>query len=215
MTSEIFRVVGLPDLRRLRRCCGVTATCAVSMIIPLIAGRWACPVCPDVTARFVNGAVQGKPERGDIRPPISGIGVHRSPVLGAHAPLSSGVSQDDALTHAGIRRCEQPRPATAVLRIGVFGGLPTASVFAHLHGSASLRQDDGYASDVTAPGRRRRAISTRIARVRGHSGITTTACTTRRRTPIPGSPRNITCTIQWNARSSRRASTTSRSPCRT
>src|SRR5664280_2495208 len=69
MTSEIFRVVGPPDLGRRCRCVGVTATCAVSMIIPLIAGRWACPVCPDVTARFVNGAVHGKPEGGISRAP--------------------------------------------------------------------------------------------------------------------------------------------------
>ena len=60
----------------------------------------------------------------------------------------------------------------------------------HLHGSASKPQYDGYASDITRPGRSR-PTSSRTTRRPARSGTTTTACTTRRRTPTWVSPRCI------------------------
>ena len=58
----------------------------------------------------------------------------------------------------------------------------------HLHGSASKPQYDGYASDITRSARAR-PTSSRTTRSRARSGTTTTACTTRPRTPTWASPR--------------------------
>ena len=64
----------------------------------------------------------------------------------------------------------------------------------------SLPQYDGYASDITPPGRSSRTTTTRTSRPRGRSGTTTTASTSRRRTPTSAWPRSTSCTT----RSSRR-----------
>ena len=89
-------------------------------------------------------------------------------------------------------------------------GTPMA-ISTHLHGSASLPQYDGYASDVTAPGQKK-TTSTRTASRPARSGTTTTACTTPRRTPTPAWRRSTTCTTRWSAACSRRACSTCRSP---
>src|SRR5664279_4251352 len=59
------------------------------------------------------------PNFRDRGSPIPYFGGPRTPFIGGFTGR-----RVDASTHAGIRRYEHPRPATAVLRIGVFGGCP-------------------------------------------------------------------------------------------
>ena len=88
------------------------------------------------------------------------------------------------------------------------GYTPFTSV--HLHGSASLPQYDGYASDVTYPGSAR-TTTTRTSRTPARSGTTTTACTTPRRTSPWAWPACTGCTTPSRRRSpSPRATTTCR-----
>jgi spore coat protein A len=66
-----------------------------------------------------------------------------------------------------------------LIKIAAAGGAAMALPFEHLHGSASLPQYDGYASDITNPGSSR-TTTTRTSRTRARSGTTTTASTTPR-----------------------------------
>jgi spore coat protein A, manganese oxidase len=85
----------------------------------------------------------------------------------------------------------------------------------HLHGSPSLPQYDGYASDITNPGQFKdyHYPDDEPART---LWTTTTASTTRPRTPTWGSPRSTWFTTSSSSRCrSRTAATTSRSCSRT
>jgi FtsP/CotA-like multicopper oxidase with cupredoxin domain len=62
----------------------------------------------------------------------------------------------------------------------------------HLHGSGSLPQYDGYASDITHPGQYKDYRYPNYQE-RALSGTTTTGCTTPRRTPTWGWPRCTSC----------------------
>ena len=92
----------------------------------------------------------------------------------------------------GRRPTDQPAPGHAP-----DSGL-RAYTSAHLHGSASLPQYDGYASDVTCPASTR-TTCTRTPRAPGPSGTTTTASTTPRRTPTWVSPRSTSSTTRREA----------------
>jgi FtsP/CotA-like multicopper oxidase with cupredoxin domain len=81
------------------------------------------------------------------------------------------------------------------------------STSTHLHGSASLPQYDGYADDLTQPGRTR-TTGTRTSSRPGRCGTTTTASTTPLRPSTAGSPRSTTCTTRPSGRCCRRAATT-------
>src|SRR4051794_27572483 len=76
-----------------------------------------------------------------------------------------------------------------------------------LHGSASLPEYDGYASDVTQRARGR-TTTTPTSRMRGRSGTTTTACITPRRTPTWASPRCTSCMTKPSRLSTCRVATT-------
>ena len=89
-----------------------------------------------------------------------------------------------------------------------YGYEPWTSV--HLHGSASLPQYDGYASDITHP-HSSRTTSIRTSSRRARSGTTTTGSITRPRTCGTASSGSTTCSMRWSSRCrSRTASTTCR-----
>ena len=207
---------------------GLAAVGAAGLAIPLghrVSGASASllpaakmPKPYQSTLRPARGA-DAVPDRGGCEGPVAYYDVTAKTgavgIVPGIVPRSSGTTAS-----CPAKRIDVEQGTRIVLTMR--NQLPTAhptfgtpmGISTHLHGSASLPQYDGYASDVTAPGQKK-TTSTRISRRPGHSGTTTTVCTTRRRTPIPGLPRNTTCTTRWSAHCSRRASTTSRSPCRT
>jgi spore coat protein A, manganese oxidase len=107
-----------------------------------------------------------------------------------------------------VRQCNELPARHPQLRYNVWTST-------HLHGSASLPQYDGYASDITNPGQFKdyHYPDDEPART---LWTTTTASTTRPRTPTWGSPRCTWFTTSSSSRCrSRTAATTSRSCSRT